>query len=95
MLKSQSAEERSKNRKRIEALEQQTMEFEREARRLAERIERQKALREQTAQSVELLDHEKHRLEDELDTVRDELQQVLQDKYWLYEQWQSSKSDMD
>ena len=95
LLKSQTAEDRSTNRRRIETLEQRTKEFERKTRELAERIERQKALREQTAASAELLDHEKSRLEDELNNVRGELQQVLQDKYWLYEQWQSSKSDMD
>ena len=94
-LKRLTAEDRRKNRERIEALEEQTRDFEKQTRELAERIERQKTLREQTAQSAERLDHEKHRVESELAETRTELEQILQDKYWLYEQWQSVKQDMD
>jgi rhamnosyltransferase len=94
-LKSLTAEDRRKNRERIEALEEQTREFERETRELAERIELQEALRERTARSAERLDDEKSRVESELTEAQTKLEKVLQDKYWLYEQWQTVKQEMD
>ena len=108
-VKKQVAEDRENNRERIEALEQQTRNYEKKTRdyekqtrdyekqtlELAERIERQVALRERSAQSAELLDHEKSRLERTLADTRDEHDKTLQDKYWLYEQWQSVKTDLD
>ena len=94
-LKKLAAEDRKNNRERVEALEQQTREFEKQTHELAERVERKEVLREQSAQSAELLDHEKSRLERTLAAARDEHESTLQDKYWLYEQWQSAKTDLD
>ncbi len=94
-LKELAAEDRKNNRERVEALEQQTREYEKQTHELAERIERQEVLRERTAHSAELLDHEKSRLEHTLAETRDEHEKTLQDKYWLYEQLQSAKTDLD
>ena len=94
-LKKLAAEDHKNNRERVEALEQQTREYEKQTLELAERVERKEALRERSAQSAELLDHEKSRLERTLAAARDQHESTLQDKYWLYEQWQSAKTDLD
>jgi len=95
LLERLTAEDRKKNRQRIEALEQQTRGFERQERKLVGKIERQEVLRERTSRSAERLDTEKRQLEHALAQNRAEHEKTLQDKFWLYEQWQEARSNME